>query len=100
MSSPIDEQQVRSIARLSRIRLTDAEVATFSQQLGEVLAAFSKLQQVDIEGVDPMPHAVERTNVLADDEPGQSLAPDAALANAPKRHEDVFLVPRVLGAGS
>lgn len=100
MSQPIDEQQVRGIARLSRIRLTDAEVATFSRQLGEVLSAFDKLQQIDVEGVDPMPHAVERTNVLADDTPGPSLPTDAVLANAPKRHEGVFLVPRVLGAGS
>lgn len=100
MATPIDAEQVRHIARLSRIRLTDEEQAAFGKQLADVLAAFDKLQQIDVEGVTPMPHAVERTNVLAEDRPREGLTADAALANAPKRSDELFLVPRVLGAGS
>ena len=97
MTQKIDEQQVRHIGKLSRIALTDEEVQTFRGQLADILEYFDKLQQLDTEGVEPMVHAVERHNVLAEDEPGESLRPEQALANAPARDGDHFQVPRVIG---
>jgi aspartyl-tRNA(Asn)/glutamyl-tRNA(Gln) amidotransferase subunit C len=97
MSQPVDVDLVRHIGRLSRIELTDDQVATLSRQLGAILEYFDKLQQLDTSGVEPMAHAIELHNVLADDVVGESLPPDVALANAAARDGDFFKVPKVIG---
>ena len=97
MGKTIDVDLVRHIGKLSRIELTDAEVRTFSRQLADILEYFDKLQQLDTDRVEPMVHPVELHNVLADDAPGESLPPEAALANAPQRDGDFFKVPKVIG---
>jgi len=97
MGRTIDADLVRHVGKLSRIELTDDEVETFSRQLGAILEHFGKLQQLDTEGVEPMAHAVELHNVLADDVPGESLPPSEALANAPDRDGNFFKVPKVIG---
>jgi aspartyl-tRNA(Asn)/glutamyl-tRNA(Gln) amidotransferase subunit C len=96
----IDHDLVRHIGKLSRIALNDEEVARFADQLGDVLGAFDKLQQLDTETVQPMAHAVELKNVLADDQPREGLSSEQALANAPQRQGDYYKVPRVLGESS
>ncbi len=101
MTTHIDAALVRRIGKLSRIELTEEEVDAFVRQLGDVLQAFDKLQQLDTQDVAPMAHAVELSNVLADDVPhASSLSPDQALADAPERIEDFFKVPKVIGEGS
>ncbi len=97
MSKTIDLELVSHIGKLSRIELTEDEKRTFADQLGAIIEYFDKLQELDTEDVEPMAHAVELHNVLADDEPGESLSPDAALANAPDRDGDHFKVPKVIG---
>jgi aspartyl-tRNA(Asn)/glutamyl-tRNA(Gln) amidotransferase subunit C len=97
MSQTIDEKLVRHIGKLSRIELGDDQVAAFGRQLGSILEYFDKLAELDTEGVEPMPHAVELRNVLAEDLPGESLTAEAALANAPRRDGDFFMVPKVIG---
>ena len=97
MSKTIDEDLVRHIGKLSRIELTDQQVETFSRQLAAILEYFDKLQQLDTEGIEPMAHAVELCNVLADDAPRPGLASAEALANAPARDGDFFRVPKIIG---
>ena len=97
MPHDIDADLVRHIGKLSRIELTDEQVARFAGQLGDILSSFDKLQELDTESVEPMAHAVELDNVLADDVPGTSLTPDEALANAPQRDGEFFKVPKVIG---
>ena len=97
MTKTIDLHLVRHIGRLSRIELTDEQARVFSRQLGDILSYFDKLQELDTEGVEPMAHAVEIHNVLAADEPSESLTPDQALSNAPQREGDFFKVPKVIG---
>lgn len=97
MSQTVDEKLVRHIGKLSRIELGDAQVAAFGRQLASILEYFGKLAELDTEGVEPMPHAVELRNVLAEDLPGESLTAEAALANAPQRDGDFFMVPKVIG---
>lgn len=99
MGKAIDSDLVRHIGRLSRIELTDDEVRTFAKQLTAIVEYFDKLQELDTENVQPMPHAVELYNVLAEDQPGESLSPDQALANAPQRDGNFFKVPKVIGDG-
>lgn len=97
MNGGIDEKTVRHIGKLSRIELTDEQVDMFGRQLGAILEHFNKLSELDTESVEPMPHAVELRNVLADDTPGESLPTEAALSNAPQREGDFFAVPKVIG---
>jgi aspartyl-tRNA(Asn)/glutamyl-tRNA(Gln) amidotransferase subunit C len=97
MSKNIDLQLVRHIGKLSRIELTDAQVETFSRQLGSILDYFGKLNELDIADIEPMAHAVELQNVLAQDVPHTSLSAEQALANAPRRDGDFFKVPKVIG---
>ena len=100
MSKQIDSDQVRHIGKLSRIELTEREIETLSRQLGAILEYFDKLQELDTAGVEPMAHAIEISNVLADDVVRPSLPTDRALANAPQRDGDFFKVPKVIGEGS
>ena len=100
MSKTIDLELVRHIGKLSRIEISDAEAATFATQLGDILSYFDKLQELNTDRVEPMAHAVELTNVLAADVPGESLTPEQALANAPQRDGDFFKVPKVIGESS
>jgi aspartyl/glutamyl-tRNA(Asn/Gln) amidotransferase C subunit len=96
MASEIDAAQVRHIARLARLHLTDDEVERFQRELGEILVWFRDLQRVDTDGVAPMAHALPVTNVARDDASQPSLPARQALANAPQRDTDFFRVPRVL----
>ena len=100
MPGKIDEQLIRHVARLSRIDLTDEQVNVFGRQLADIVAYMDKLQELDTDGVEPLVHAVPVQNVFGGDEPGESLPPGQALANAPAREGDFYKVPKVLGDGS
>ncbi len=97
MTDTIDSDLVRHIGKLSRIELTDIQVTTFSRQLADILSYFNKLQELDTDNIEPMAHAADLINVLAEDIPQPSLSTDQALANAPARDGDFFKVPKVIG---
>jgi len=97
MTKAIDLDLVRHIGKLSRIELSDEQVALFSRQLAGILEYFGKLQELDTANVEPMAHAVELSNVFGADAPGESLSPDEALANAAQRDGNFFKVPKVIG---
>jgi aspartyl-tRNA(Asn)/glutamyl-tRNA(Gln) amidotransferase subunit C len=99
MSKNIDLDLVRHIGMLSRIELSDQQVRDHSVQLAAILEYFDKLNELDTEDVEPMAHALEIQNVLAPDEPAQSLSQAEALANAPASDGDFFKVPKVIGGG-
>ena len=90
----IDE--VRKVAALARLSLSDEELSTYQQQLTQILGYVQVLDEVNIEGADPMPHAVELQNVFRDDVRANSLSRDAALQNAPKTDGHYFQVPQIL----
>jgi aspartyl-tRNA(Asn)/glutamyl-tRNA(Gln) amidotransferase subunit C len=92
----MDRSVVEKIARLARLKLTDDEIDRFTGQLGSVLQYVEMLNEVDTDGVEPMAHAVELTNVLRDDEITESLSREAALSNAPQTDGKYFLVPQIL----
>ncbi len=92
----IDEQQVRHIAHLSRLDLSDEEIAQYGRQLGEVLQYVEKLNEVDTEGVEPTAHAMPVSNVFREDVPAESLGVEKALQNAPDKATPYFKVPKVL----
>ena len=97
MPGKLDKRQIRHVATLSRIELTDEQVATFGRQFAEIVAYMDKLQELNTDGVEPLTHAVVVQNVFGDDEPRESLSPEQALANAPARVGDLYQVPKVIG---
>ena len=89
-------EQVRWVAHLARLEMTDAELATMTRQLGAILDYVNQLQQVNTDAVEPLAHPLPIHNVFRADEPAPSLPVDAALANAPDRRGDFYGVPAVL----
>jgi aspartyl/glutamyl-tRNA(Asn/Gln) amidotransferase C subunit len=99
MDKTVDADMVRHIGKLSRIELTDRQVATVRGQIESILRYFDKLQELDTSNVEPMAHAVELRNVFGEDSPRASLTSAEALANAPQRDGDFFRVPKVIEDG-
>ena len=96
MSRHLTGDEVRDVAHLARLQLSDEEVERLTQQLGEILTHVEQLNEVDTEGVEPMAHAIELSNVLRADDPRDSLPREAALGNAPQTDGKYFLVPQIL----
>jgi aspartyl-tRNA(Asn)/glutamyl-tRNA(Gln) amidotransferase subunit C len=88
--------QVRWVAHLARLELSDTEMATMTRQLSAIIDYVNQLQQVDTEGVEPLAHPLPLHNVFRDDESEPSLPVEAALANAPNRRDNFYGVPAVL----
>lgn len=94
MSAP--EFDVRYVARLARLDLSEAEIETFQTQLGHVLEHVEALRKVDVSAVEPTAHASAVFNVFRADEVRPSLPPQTVLANAPRQANDLFVVTKVL----
>ncbi len=94
--SAVDEDAVRHVAHLARLKITETEVALFSGQLSRILAYVDQLNQLDTTAVSPTAHPLPVTNVFRDDVPHQPWDPSAALANAPDSHLGQFRVPKVI----
>jgi len=94
MESP--QLDVRYVAHLARLALSEEEVATFQEQLGQVLAHVRQLESVDVSGVEPMAHANAVENVFRTDEPRDSLPVATVMGNAPKRANDLVIVTKVV----
>lgn len=94
--SSTDEFDIDYVAQLARISLTDEEKKTFGSQLGDILAYFDKLKEVDVEGIEPTAHSHPVFNVWAEDQPGPVFTPAEALRNAPSQRDDHVVVPRIV----
>ena len=93
----ISREEVRHVARLARLDLDDDVLDAMAEQLGGILDYMNTLNRVDTAGVAPTAHAVSLQTPLRADERRPHLDREAALANAPERDEDSFLVPKVIG---
>ncbi|WP_165245260.1 Asp-tRNA(Asn)/Glu-tRNA(Gln) amidotransferase subunit GatC [Paludisphaera soli] len=92
----LSTEEVAKVAVLARLRLSPEELQTFTGQLNAIVDYVAQLQEPDTTGVEPLAHGVEVRNVFRDDVRGEALPREAALANAPKRNAESFLVPAVL----
>ncbi|QNN22980.1 Asp-tRNA(Asn)/Glu-tRNA(Gln) amidotransferase subunit GatC [Planctomycetales bacterium ZRK34] len=99
MSHQLTEAEVRHVAKLSRLKLTDEQVHNFTTQLGNVLEYIDKLSELDVENVEPMAHPTSMTNKLREDVVTEALPIDKVLHNAPASDPPYFKVPKVLGDG-
>lgn len=93
MHLTIDE--VRHVAELAKLRLTEAELVRYAEQLSAILDYAEVLQQVDTSHVPPTPYVLPLQNVMAEDEPSPSLPNTTALANAPDQSDGFFRVRAV-----
>lgn len=93
----LSRQDVEKVSLLARLELSPSELDTMTQQLGQIVGYVELLSELDTEGVEPMAHALDISNVFAPDAVRPSLDRAAALANAPHHDGEFYLVPAVLG---
>lgn len=93
----ISREEVEKVSLLARLLLSPEELDKMTLQMGQILGYMDLLAEVNTENVEPMAHAVEMANVWRDDVVQPSLDRDQALANAPHRDGECYLVPAVLG---
>jgi len=99
MPEKLTDEQVRHVAKLSRLKLSDERIHYFAEQLSTTLDYISKLSELDVDNVEPMAHPTDMTNKFRDDQPTPGMPVDDALANAPQADPPFFKVPKVLGDG-
>jgi aspartyl-tRNA(Asn)/glutamyl-tRNA(Gln) amidotransferase subunit C len=90
---------VRKIARLSRLAITDAEVADYQVKLSAVVGYVERLRSLDLAGVEPMANVADSTNRLDADVPGPALPTDALMELAPAVMPPFIKVPKVFEEG-
>lgn len=100
MGNKIDETQVRKVAKLSRLELSDAEIKEFTGQLSAILEYMDKLNKLDTTNIEPLAHCLPISNVFREDNVKDSLGTEKTLANAPQRDSDFFKVPKILDESS
>jgi aspartyl-tRNA(Asn)/glutamyl-tRNA(Gln) amidotransferase subunit C len=91
----ISEEQVRHVANLARLGLTDDELEKMGTQLDAILDSIEKIQELDLTDVPPTANPLNLSNVLRPDEPRHELSQGEALSQAPERVDDLFAVPRI-----
>jgi aspartyl-tRNA(Asn)/glutamyl-tRNA(Gln) amidotransferase subunit C len=94
--SRMTPEEVRELALLARLALSDQEIARMTGDLGAILTYVDALRELDTTGIEPMTHAVPFDCPLRDDQVAPSLPVDEALANAPRREGSFFQVPRIV----
>ncbi len=92
----LTDADVRKVAALARLGLTDAEVAALRGDLNGILDYVAKLSELDTDDVEPTSHVVAIASALRPDEVTSRPAPEDAVANAPRREETFFVVPSII----
>jgi aspartyl-tRNA(Asn)/glutamyl-tRNA(Gln) amidotransferase subunit C len=93
----ISEEQVRHVAKLARLGLTDEQLAAVGVELNDILVQIDRIQALDLEGVEPTTHAAAVVNVVRPDVVRPCLDQSDALLNAPDQQDGAFLIPRFGG---
>tara|TARA_B100001778_G_C18548105_1_gene611655 strand:+ start:738 stop:1025 length:288 start_codon:yes stop_codon:yes gene_type:complete len=87
---------IKYVANLARIKLTSDQENRLGSQLGDILGYVKKLEELDVSNVEPMAHAVPLHNVMRADQVQPSITNEEALANAPKKANGLFVVPKIV----
>jgi aspartyl-tRNA(Asn)/glutamyl-tRNA(Gln) amidotransferase subunit C len=92
----LSEKDVQYVAKLSRLEVTEAEVAKYTQQLGSILQYVDQLNQLDTANVEPLTHPLDMKNVFRPDVPKPSLTQKEVLSNGPDVQSGHFKVPKIM----
>lgn len=99
MADEISIEDVRKVAKLARLAVSDADAQRYRAELAAVLGYVERLGEVDVAGVEPMAHVGGAVNVLRDDEPGGAFGAEVVERLAPEAADGFVRVPKVLGDG-
>jgi aspartyl-tRNA(Asn)/glutamyl-tRNA(Gln) amidotransferase subunit C len=92
----LSRKDVEHVAYLARLGLTDEELARLEGQLNHIVDQYAVLAQLDTDHIAPTAQTIEVENILREDVPRPGLSTEEALANAPNRSGDWFVVPPIL----
>ncbi len=95
----LSESDVRHVALLARLELTDDEIERFRTDLNSILGHIDEIQRLDLEGVPPTAHPLDVVNVVRADEVRPGLSQAEALRNAPQAEAGAFVIPQIVGPG-
>jgi aspartyl-tRNA(Asn)/glutamyl-tRNA(Gln) amidotransferase subunit C len=92
----LTREQVRHVAHLARLAISEAEEERLARQLGSILGYVERLQQADVTGVEPMAHSVPMNGPERADEVAESLPREVVLGGAPQRVGEGIAVPKII----
>ncbi|MGM0523550.1 MAG: Asp-tRNA(Asn)/Glu-tRNA(Gln) amidotransferase subunit GatC [Bacillota bacterium] len=92
----ISKDQVRHVAHLARLAVSEEEVDMMTKQLGDIIHYAELLNELDTTDVEPTTHVLDLKNVMRKDEPRKWITREDALKNAPDQKDGQFKVPSIL----
>ena len=92
----ISKEEVKHIAKLAKLSLKDEEIEKYAVELGQIADFVEQLNEVDITGVSPTAHVVDKKNVFRKDEMKDSFPREQILKNAPSKEAGCISVPKVV----
>lgn len=93
----MDRAQIRHVAELSELALTDEEEERLATEIGRIVTYFAELDAIDTSNVPPTSHVMTEARPLRKDEPRPGLTNEEALAGAPRAEHGGFVVPTFVG---
>jgi aspartyl-tRNA(Asn)/glutamyl-tRNA(Gln) amidotransferase subunit C len=92
----VNDAMIEKLAHLSMLTFNDAEKEEIKHDLQRMISFVEKLNELDLEGIEPLVHMSNEVNVLREDEVKGSVTREEALKNAPLHDEQFFKVPKVI----
>ncbi|MFZ3062456.1 MAG: Asp-tRNA(Asn)/Glu-tRNA(Gln) amidotransferase subunit GatC [Actinomycetota bacterium] len=92
----ISKKEVEHVALLARLYLTEEEKERFTRQLQQILEHAGKIKELDTSKVPPTSHVLPLRNVFREDKSRPCLTQEEALKNAPKKEDNMFVVPKIV----
>ncbi|MEQ2527780.1 Asp-tRNA(Asn)/Glu-tRNA(Gln) amidotransferase subunit GatC [Bacillaceae bacterium CLA-AA-H227] len=94
--SRISTEEVKHVANLARLAVTEEEVQKFTQQLDKIISFAEQLNELDTENVEPTSHVLDMKNVMREDVPAKGLPREEVLKNAPEHENGQIKVPSII----
>lgn len=92
----ISKEQVKHVAHLARLAVTDEEVEKMADELSAIIGYAEQLNELDTDGVEPTTHVLDLKNVMRKDEPKEWITHEEAMKNAPDQKDGQFRVPSIM----
>ena len=93
---PLTREEVEHVAMLARLELSREETENYTNQLDSILEYVDKLNELDVENVEPTAHVLPINNVFREDKVWEGISRDVALDNAPDKEDGQFKVPKIV----
>lgn len=94
--SRITIEEVKHVANLARLAITEEEATKFQKQLDAIISFAEELNEIDTEGIEPTSHVLDMKNVLREDKSTKGLPVEEVLRNAPDHQEGQIKVPSIM----